>query len=356
MMRYIIIIFIAFVSKNGFSQDPNFSQFYNVPVYYNPAMNAMDNGLTITSHNRMLWSLIPNQLNTYLISAEIESIGPFNVGGLVMSNTEGQANLKTNAGYFNFSFTPPNLEQKRYKFQFGTSIGVLNKTINSDNFVFSDQLDEVYGKVHTSSFENNTNSFYALDLKFGAVVRNFFILKSDTKRYKYLITYGVAFKPMWGRQAFVDPNLRNQRKWTFHTDHKFMNDSKTKVYTASFIYEIQQPFQTFTFGFRYRLPISQEANSHKMIFGTYYRNRFNSKIKDSDAIIFTLGSDIFYGQNQRKIKIYYSYDLTISQLNNNSSGGSHELGLQMNFDDLIFLKAKASRNFKQRMHKCPSDL
>ena len=102
-MRYIIIIFIAFVSKNGFSQDPNFSQFYNVPVYYNPAMNAMDNGLTITSHNRMLWSLIPNQLNTYLISAEIESIGPFNVGGLVMSNTEGQANLKTNAGYFNFS-------------------------------------------------------------------------------------------------------------------------------------------------------------------------------------------------------------------------------------------------------------
>ncbi len=130
----------------------------------------------------------------------------------------------------------------------------------------------------------------------------------------------------------------------------------SKVYTASFLFENQKPFQTFTFGFNSRLAISSKANAHKMSFGTYYRNRLNSKIKDSDALMFTLGSDIFYDQNQRRIKIYYSYDLTISQLNNNSSGGSHELCLQMKFDDLIFLKAKASRNFKQRMHKCPMDL
>jgi len=355
MTKYIILIFISFISINGHSQDPNFSQFYNIPVYYNPAMNAMDNGLTITSHNRSLWGLIPNQLNTFILAAEIESIGPFNLGGLVMSNTEGQSNLKTNAGYFNFSFTPPTFDQKKYKIQFGTSIGVLNKSINSDNFVFSDQLDEVYGKIHTSSFENNTNSFYTLDLKFGAAYRYTHLFKVNTKLYKYLITSGFAISHFpSGRQAFIDQSLNNQIKTTFHTDYKFMVNSK--VYTASLIFENQKPFQTFTFGFSSRLPISLEANSHKMSFGTYYRNRFNSKIKDSDAIIFTLGSDIFYGQNKRRIKIYYSYDLTISQLNNNSSGGSHELSLQVKFDELIFLKAKASKNFKQRMHKCPSDL
>ena len=155
-MKYLQLLYFCFFNFVVFSQDPNFSQFYNIPVYYNPAMNAMDNGLTITSHNRALWGLIPKQLNTFVLAAEVESIGPFNIGGIVMSNTEGQANLNTNAGYFNFSFTPPEFDQKKYKFQFGSSIGVMNKSINSDNFVFSDQLDEVYGKSNASSFKNNT--------------------------------------------------------------------------------------------------------------------------------------------------------------------------------------------------------
>jgi hypothetical protein len=133
--------------------------------------------------------------------------------------------------------------------------------------------------------------------------------------------------------------------------------SNFKVYTASFIIEQQKPFQTFTFGVSSRLPINKEANRHKLTFGLYYRNRLtHAKIKNSDAFIFALGSDIYYGINKKRFKIYYSYDLTISQLSNNYSGGSHELSLQFKFDNLIFLKAKASRNFKQRMHKCPSDL
>jgi len=357
MTKHIIVIFTLFISLNGYSQDPNFSQFYNIPVYYNPAMNAMGNGLTITSHNRMLWSKIPDHLNTYIIAVEIESIGPFNLGGLFMSNTEGQANLKTNAGYFNFSYTPVDRNGKfNHKLQIGSSIGFLNKTINSNNFVFSDQLDEVYGKVHSSSFENNTNSFFTLDMKFGLADRWSNKFKLKDKIFEHILTYGVSVTNFpFSRENFIYPEFKNVKKWTIHTDYEFKYGSN-KVYTASFIFENQKPFQTFTFGINTRLPINQSANNHKLSFGTYYRSRLNSKIKNYDAIILTLGYDRFYEKNKPKFKIYYSYDLTTSQLNNKYSGGSHELSLQVKFDNLIFLKAKASKNFKQRMHKCPSDL
>lgn len=355
-MKYLQLLYFCFFNFVVFSQDPNFSQFYNIPVYYNPAMNAMDNGFTITSQNRALWGLIPKQLNTFVLAAEVESIGPFNLGCLAVSDYEGQSNLNTNSGYFNFSFTPTVFNPSKHKIQFGSSIGVINRTINSKNFVFSDQLDEVYGNINPTKFKNNTNAFSTLDLGFGLAYRYYHKSKSSIRKYNHLVTSGVSINHFPnGRQAFVDQSLNIQPKLIFHCDYKFL--SNIKVYSASFIFENQNPFQTFTFGLSSRLPISQEANSHKLTFGLYYRNRFtHSKIKHSDALIFTLGTDIFYGINKKRFKIYYSYDLTISQLGNNYSGGSHELSLQLKFDDLIFLKAKASKNFKQRMHKCPSDL
>lgn len=356
MMKYILLLLILFITKNGFSQDPNFSQFYNIPVYYNPAMNAMDNGFTITSHNRALWGLIPKQLNTFVLAAEVESIGPFNFGCLAISNQEGQSNLNTNSGYFNFSFNPSVFNPNKHKLQFGTSIGLINRNINSDNFVFSDQLDEVYGNINSTSFKNNTIGFNSLDIGFGSAYRFSNLFKLNTKIYKYLITTGLSFNHYpSGRQAFIDKSLNIQHKIIFHCDYKFL--SNFKVYKTSFIFENQKPFQTYTFGLSSTLPMNKQANRHDLTFGLYYRNRLtHSKIKNSDALIFTLGLDIHYGINKKRFKIYYSYDLTISKLTNNYSGGSHELSLQLKFDDLIFLKAKSSRNFKQRMHKCPSEL
>ena len=51
-------------------------------------------------------------------------------------------------------------------------------------------------------------------------------------------------------------------------------------------------------------------------FGTWFRNR--------DAFILTVGI------NTKLFKVGYSYDVTVSKLNNGVSGGSHEVSLGFN--------------------------
>jgi len=353
MTKHIIVIFTLFISLNGYSQDPNFSQFYNVPVYYNPAMNAINNGVTINSHNRLMWTSIPKKLDTYLTSVEIESIGPFNFGALLISNIEGQADLRTNGGYFNFSFTPTFLK-KNHKMQLGTSIGILSKTINENKFIFSDQLDEVYGNKYSSSFNNEITSFNSLDLKFGLAYRWIPKLKKKSSR-KSILTGGISINHFpGGRDAFTNAFENTPIKKVVHADYQLKIN---KIFiTPSFIYESQNNFKTFTFGFNTKF-LPPSFNNLKWSIGLFYRNRrIIPKLNDFDAVIFTTGYDFRYSQNKKHIRINYSYDWTLSKLSNNMSLGSHELGIQFSFDDLIFLKTSANKKLKQRMHECSSEL
>ena len=55
MRKLLINIFFCFLSTAIFAQDPNFSLFYNNPTYYNPAMTAINKGLTFRANMRNQW-------------------------------------------------------------------------------------------------------------------------------------------------------------------------------------------------------------------------------------------------------------------------------------------------------------
>jgi type IX secretion system PorP/SprF family membrane protein len=60
-------------------QDPQFSQFYNSSLYYNPATAGISRDLRFSSSYRKLWSKIPGDLSTYFISADYQ-LSESNVG------------------------------------------------------------------------------------------------------------------------------------------------------------------------------------------------------------------------------------------------------------------------------------
>ena len=76
------------------------------------------------------------------------------------------------------------------------------------------------------------------------------------------------------------------------------------------IYQYQNGFQ--------ELNIGTYIKYGSFNFGAWYRNR--------DAFILTLGI------NTGKFKLGYSYDVTVSKLNNGVSGGSHEVSLGINLN------------------------
>ena len=87
------------------SQDPIFSQFFNTPLYSNPASLGMDGSITATAAYRNQWSKVPGGFTTKYLSVEsFEPCLPGAVGMSVWQDTEGEGVLKTTAAGLHFAF------------------------------------------------------------------------------------------------------------------------------------------------------------------------------------------------------------------------------------------------------------
>ena len=103
-----LLLFISLIAAvgNTYSQDPNFSQFYNNPIYYNPSMTAVNNGIAVRLNARSLWGPIPGRFNTFSFSAEAQTMYKMGLGIMAYSDVGGEALLRTAGGYVNYSYRP----------------------------------------------------------------------------------------------------------------------------------------------------------------------------------------------------------------------------------------------------------
>ena len=351
--KFLIIIgFILLNTEIILSQDPNFSQFYNNPTYYNPAMNAIGNGFTFRSNSRLLWTPIPGSFNTFTLAFEAEVINKNSIGILAISDVAGEAYLRTNGGYLLYTYRP--LETRKQLLQFGVSAGLINKTIDNSKFVFSDQLDEVYGKTKVSAYNIPNNSATYPDFSAGIVYR--YSGSENKKRIKHMETFGLAFHHLTRPQdAFINDKGTLSEKVVLHGNVQVL--TKNKVISPSFIFEKQGDvlnlfsrqlgFQTFTLG--------AEIINTPITFGVWYRNKsFTSQLHQFDSFIISSGLSLGK-KNKTHYKINYSFDFTVSRLKT-ASYGSHEISILIYFDDKVLLKAVLKKRNRSRMHQCPTNL
>ena len=78
------------------AQDPQFSQFYNSSLYYNPATAGITQDLRFSSSYRNLWSNIPGDLSTYFLSVDYQLTKKnMGLGFLMLGDNEGLNNQST---------------------------------------------------------------------------------------------------------------------------------------------------------------------------------------------------------------------------------------------------------------------
>jgi type IX secretion system PorP/SprF family membrane protein len=351
--KFLIIIgFILLNTVTILSQDPNFSQFYNNPTYYNPAMNAIGNGFTFRSNSRLLWTPIPGSFNTYTLAFEAEVINKNSLGVLAISDVAGEAYLRTNGGYLLYTYRP--FETRKQLLQFGISAGLINKNIDKSKFVFSDQLDEVYGKTKVSAYNIPNNSTTYPDFSAGLVYR--YSGSENKKRIKHMETFGLAFHHLTRpKDAFINDKGFLPEKVVLHGNVQILTNHK--VISPSFIIEKQGEilylfskkfgFQTFTLG--------AEIINTPLTFGVWYRNKsLITRLNQFDSFIISSGINLGK-KNKTHFKINYSYDFTVSRLKT-ASYGSHEISMLIYFDDKVLFKAALKKRNKARVHQCPSNL
>jgi len=143
---FLLIPIILLHCSRAVAQDHVYTQFFNSPIYLNPALTGQFEGdLRMTMIYRNQWTSIPGNLQytTASIDYNVPQFGG-GVGLMFTRSSEGTAFLTNNsiAGTYAYSVGGNGLV-----LSFGLQVGVANRSIDYSKLVFDDQIDPRLGFI-----------------------------------------------------------------------------------------------------------------------------------------------------------------------------------------------------------------
>lgn len=308
-----VLLLVAGVSRVQ-AQDPQFSQYYQAPLYLNPGFTGITPQQRIVLNHRVQWPNLPQAFSTYAASYDIfvnELRSGF--GFLFTTDKMGSAGWRTTTASLLYSYKIKLTEN--IVFSPGLSFGYGSNGLDRSKLIMGDGLE--YDGI---SLDPDLN-------KLGR--QNYFDFGSGFLLYSKSLWLGASFTHM------NQPNLsvlndvsRLQMKTAIHGGIRMSlsgsvtSRSRATYLTPSFIYRMQgKTFQQLDLGVNYHIdPVS---------VGLWYRGKpFQQTVVNSvqqDALILYLG--LYFKQ----LTIGYSYDFTISNLQT-ASGGAHEISIVWEFN------------------------
>lgn len=328
---------LVLCSTHLFAQDPQFTQFANNQMYLNPAFTGAVDNQRFTAVYRNQWPGVKRSYSTYMVSYD-KNLDDYNsgVGGYVLQDRNGSANLIGTSGVLNYA----------YKIKTGfssqirpsVSVGLAQKRIDFTKLVLNDQfitgaaVSEDVGLANTVTYlDLGTGAIFSSDHFWGGIA------VKHLNRPNVNVLGGTENLPInisthAGYRIVIKANDTNSVK-----------PEQALSLMANFRHESGNDQLDFGLVYNYK----------SILAGIYYRglppkkNEFGSNGNEGLAIM--AGVDL-PGKN---IKICYSYDLTISSLNNKYSAGAHELSINFELPkkvqkkEIVFKKKRKS-NIKKK--------
>ena len=141
-------------------------------------------------------------------------------------------------------------------------------------------------------------------------------------------------------QSFLGDNSSLPINYSFHSGVKIRIGSSVKSKKGILRQYISPLINIRKQSKFYQLDIGVNYIYHQIFFGVWYRGipplkAYNPSYINHDAVALLFGLT-----NISRLNIGYSYDFTISQLGERTSGGAHEISLTYQFCDYKKLKGK----------------
>jgi len=321
----LIVLGLMLTVASVSGQDPIFSQFYNAPNQINPAFAGNTESPFIATNYRLQWPGFSNVYNTYMLSYD-QFVPKLNSGfGLsLLADDAGDGTLKTTkiSGIYSYRVY---IKRNTY-LKLGLEAGVVQHRLDPTKLIFFDQLDPQFGAISPGGTRYPTEenladigTRYYPDIGAGLMV------------YSPKFYGGIGLKHLNNPDTGFLQNVENIDRGlpiriTIHGGMQIDIEKGNKATKGTFIspnvmYVKQGPFRQINAG--------AYLDFGDIFTGLWYRDTASN----GDAVIGSVGvrSGIY--------KISYSYDLTISGLGINS-GGTHEIGLILNFDSLLPKESK----------------
>lgn len=307
------ILITGLILSTGYlrAQDHQYSQFFNSPVYLNPALNGQfDGDLRMNLIYRNQWTSLQN--NPTYVTASIDYNVPRFGGGFGLMFTrgaEGAAYLtKTNvSGIYSYS-----IGSDRFILSFGLQAGVTNRNINWNNLVFSDQIDPRLGfdpsLVTTAEVPAYNNKFY-FDSGAGVnLVVGDFMIGSAAQHLNH------PNESFTGAKAILPMRITAHASYIFDLDkyENLYDDEKSYIIPSIVAYK-QANVQSISTGIQYK---RRSINA-----GLWYRSGGDGP----GAVVVSLIFDLFINRDGgEKLRFGISHDAPASRQNYSNTSGATE--------------------------------
>ena len=317
MRSLVCCILLGMMSGSVHSQDLEFTQFYSNPIYLNPALAGTNQCPRFAMNYRNQWPSLSGSYVSYAAAYDnyFDNING-GIGILAVHDVQAKTINSSQLGIMYSYHVPLN---RKWTMLLGAKANYWQKFLDWDNLTFGDMIDPRRGFIYQTGDVQRGGSRGFFDASAGIVLFNkhfnMGFAANHLNRPNESMIVGESNLPMrftGHTSAYIPLGGRSQYK------------NKT-VIMPSIIYTYQNGFQ--------QLNVGTYVKYGAFTVGTWLRNQ--------DAFILTIGVDT------PKFKIGYSYDVTVSKLNNGVSGGAHEVSLGFNFNC-------TTRPVRFRTISCPS--
>jgi type IX secretion system PorP/SprF family membrane protein len=302
----LVVLFAQMVVKG---QDPQFTQFYSVPLYLSPSFTGATEQQRFSGSYRQQWLAFPGDFVTYVFAYD-HYFAKYNsgLGMMVMRDQAGAGKL----GVTNYSLL------YSYDFMISNKSWHLRPGLS---FIYSQYGLNDYGNLRfpdqMSASQHISTEPPPSDYGRGNVDGTVSALGYNDKMW-YGITVDHLLMP---NQSFYEDAVLTPIKYTFFGGAKLISKGKLlrpvdESVTVAFQYRMQGDYRQLDLGlYWYYSPL---------VLGLWYRGIPKTNALAGDAVSFLAGVKMY------RFSFGYSYDFTISYLVN-STHGAHEFSMIYEF-------------------------
>jgi type IX secretion system PorP/SprF family membrane protein len=321
------IVTIAGISLASWAQDVHFTQYFTSPLTLNPAQTGLtQNDWRVSANFRTQWYTVSN--NPYIsgtIAFDIPTLrsklpegDALGIGLLGLYDRSGTGGLQNTTVGLSVAYHKAFGIDKQHTLSFGVQGYMVQKSIQFDKLIFADQVNpNLSGGIMGTSAENFGNA----DLTYPDF--NAGIMYSGRVAEKATMYGGFSYYHFTGpEEKFLNSGtaIKINSRYFAHLGGSFEMNENTEMYLSA-MYQKQGPASELLLGGAVGFVMNPGHNEYtrNTIFylGGWYRY--------GDAIA------PYIGFEWSKMKIGFSYDVTLSSAQNMTSGqGAYEISVIYN--------------------------
>ncbi|WMJ73789.1 type IX secretion system membrane protein PorP/SprF [Cytophagaceae bacterium ABcell3] len=326
LLQILLWATIVLQATETLAQDPQFSQYYNAPLFLNPAFAGTAQNTRAALNYRVQWPNVTTPFVSYAASAD-HFIEPYNsgIGVVFRRDQEGDIGFRTNNIGLIYSYHV-NITDK-WKFVPALQASYMSRGVDAGNMTFGDQIDDRgYTGAPTGESFGGLNT-HNLSFATGGLVYN----------PNLWVGFSAFHLNRPDLSFFTDGSGRLDMRYTVHGGYKFnlTNSMPSQRHNPQEI-SITPTFLYMRQGVADRFDVGAYAVMDPVLFGFWYRGlpvkKYNESIHNHESLVFMAGF------RHEGLMVSYSYDVTISKFTP-ASGGAHELSVIYSWE-LLYNKRK----------------